>query len=199
MARRRQEAQQRKVRIIMGIVVVFLMVFSIFGIFVGQQSATSTNYGDYNIEVDPTTGMQLLDIGDITYAFYYHPSLVSYIDVPQEAIWGLQGAEIIIYTHDPAAANQDAIEQAKYDLSQYIPVPHILAATRAEGAYADYSIYDCTAATPTTAVVYFEQGNTTNITMVGNCIVVSATAGGFLQARDALLYHYLGVIDGQAN
>lgn len=57
-------------------------------------------------------------------------------------------------------------------------------------------VITCDDATSAVPVVYFRQGNSTNIQLDGNCIVAEANTGfDFVKVKDRLLYEMLGVLD----
>jgi len=129
-------------------------------------------------------------------AFTFLPSEVESIAALDDSFKTLQGKPEIDFTYDLNSTYKESIALAQHQMELTLSAYDVYVG---KGFTANNTfnkpIIRCIDATFNVPVVYFRQGNTTNIHDENNCIIAEASANAdFIKVKDRLLYGILGVM-----
>ena len=129
-------------------------------------------------------------------AFTFLPSEVENIVALDDSFRTLQGKPEIDVTYDLNSTYKESIALAQHQMELTLSAYDVYVG---KGFTANNTfnkpIIRCADATFNVPVVYFRQGNTTNIHDENNCIIAEASANAdFIKVKDRLLYGILGVM-----
>ena len=129
-------------------------------------------------------------------AFSFLPSEVESVSAFEDFSKRLQGKFEIDVTYDLNSTYKESIALAQHQMELTLSAYDVYVG---KGFTANNTfnkpIIRCADATFNVPVVYFRQGNTTNIHDENNCIIAEASANAdFIKVKDRLLYGILGVM-----
>lgn len=129
-------------------------------------------------------------------AFTFLPSEVENIVALDDSFKTLQGKPEIDFTYDLNSTYAQSIALAQYQMGLTLTTYDIyLREGYTTNNTFNKPIIKCANATFQVPVIYFRQGNTTNIHDESNCIIAEASANAdFIKVKDRLLYGILSVI-----
>ncbi|MFH1506507.1 MAG: hypothetical protein ABIE94_05995 [archaeon] len=198
--RRIEDRKQKRKRIWMGIILAAVMVSSIFGIIVGNQTQ-NLRYNDFKFEVGNDNKIYT-KVEDGKYVgFRYLPGSLENITVPGEATTYLRDSNVLIMTFNPNYEKTyvlSYLENIELEMANELSNKYVVKAVTEESeAYTAFPILTCENATLQQPIIFFQIAeNTTTITMDGYCIILSSTETGFYALKDRLMFSYFGVMDG---
>ena len=129
-------------------------------------------------------------------AFSFLPSEVESVSAFEDFSKRLQGKFEIDVTYDLNSTYKESIALAHHQMGLTLAAYSIFVRKgfTANNTF-NLPIITCDNATINVPVVYFRQGNTTNIHIENNCIIAEASANAdFIMVKDRLLYGMLGVM-----
>ena len=129
-------------------------------------------------------------------AFSFLPSEVESVSAFEDFSKRLQGKFEIDVTYDLNSTYKESIALAHHQMGLTLAAYSIFVRKgfTANNTF-NLPIITCDNATINVPVVYFRQGNTTNINIENNCIIAEASANAdFIRVKDRLLYGMLGVM-----
>ena len=129
-------------------------------------------------------------------AFSFLPSEVESVSAFEDFSKRLQGKFEIDVTYDLNSTYKESIALAHHQMGLTLAAYGIFVRKgfTANNTF-NLPIITCDNATINVPVVYFRQGNTTNINIENNCIIAEASANAdFIMVKDRLLYGMLGVM-----
>ncbi|MBD3209292.1 hypothetical protein GF367_02650 [Candidatus Woesearchaeota archaeon] len=193
-----QHRKERRNKILMGAVLSFLMVASGFGVYLSGRGAQGNTVADHGVafSFDYQTQTYTAKLGDELQQFYYLPSSVAAIHMPDDAASLLRSSSAVIITFDPSlsARNLQLMDLIRFDLSSSLGRPVISAVTNESAMYA-LPVVACDNATAQVPVLSWEAGEEAAVERQGACLRFIGNQSGFLQLRDRLLYEYYGVYE----
>ena len=196
--RRNEERKEKQKQIWMGIILVAVMVFSIFGIMVGNDSST-LRYGNYKFQIGSDNKVYTEVSNGNLVGFRYLPQDLENITLPEGTIQLLRNAPIIVTTFNPNYEKTwvlTHLETIEFEMSKELEGKYIYnGVTEASEAYVSFPMINCSNATQQQPVIYFEISNETSITTQNSCIILKSDDTGFYVLKDRLLYSYFGVIE----
>tara|TARA_Y100000310_G_scaffold341625_1_gene441396 strand:+ start:2409 stop:2981 length:573 start_codon:yes stop_codon:yes gene_type:complete len=184
-------------RLVMGILLIFFMISSVFGVlFFGfNQGTTNLNYNDFKFK--QIQGQWGTTLNKQKILFEYHPidveSLI--IDTPTKSI--ITNSKMIYLTSDFNDTDKESIAQSSFQLTQRFNEQNVFVvnAFTQETQY-NTPIITCENASNTIPVLFFQSAENTSITNINNCIILEAsTQYAFGRLRDRILYMLYGVIE----
>lgn len=209
--RARAAAEARRKRwgqIGIGLLLVFLMVFSILGYSVNTRP-TAASYGNADFEatdlgfVTEVDSRELLvhavPIEETPQGWLLQTAFQGnvFVDMEEGVIPLLQDAQYIATTFDPEVAQPDIqfLELARFNFQQNIPGVYGGVLTPSE-KYPQAQHVTCESAEQTYPVVRFIRTNASNanITRDANCVTVEGSAQAVLAGKDLLVLGYYGVV-----
>jgi hypothetical protein len=195
--RRRAKDPGRAGKIWMSVLLAFVMVFSVFGIMLNSQS-NEMKYGNFKFTVDSANNHYLTKINGQQVYFYTLPGETAYYNISNATINGLKSAVFIVTTFDPAVANEStqAIELVRFDFATILKGKVYNAITEENEQYSSLPVLGCANATSQMPVIYFNISDLPSVVKEGDCIYLNGRGADFLRLRDAILYSYLGVVNG---
>ncbi len=194
MLKRLEQKKERRKKIMMGFVLVFLMIFSVMGIIIGQQGSEVLRYNDYKFEV--VENVYYTTIEGETKGFNYFPSELENLGLNEEILMILMNAPMIYFTFNPESEQQDLvyIDLVRKDLTDNINKMIIDGMTTESEIY-NLPIISCENSTSYVPVIYFNQSINLSVKKVDDCIVLNAKNYDFLKLRDLLIYKINGVME----
>ena len=195
MLKRIEKRKQRRNRLLMGGVLVFLMIFGMMGIFTNNSAQGDYNYGEYNFRWDGQFFSTKID-GTKT-NFYFLPQNILHVNTTP-ALKEKIHAHALYLTFDPESESNNLIfiDIIRDNLFNKLDSIVVNAMTKESNVYT-LPIITCDNATEYVPVFYFNIANETSIVKDGNCIVLNSQLNDFLKIRDIILYTYYGVLDEQ--
>ena len=196
-SQRQDLKRDRRNKLLIGLIVIFLMVTSIFGLIVGQSPAseliTELEYKDYTFKIEEP--FYLLTLGGNEYRFYYFPTDV--LNISTEVVNIIENSYYFAFLFDPEGGDLEFVNQAVYDLTNYFEANEKATATGITQNSTRYElpVISCDDATPQVPVLYFNVSNETSINVEQSCIILNSNREGFLKIRDSLIYKLLGVTE----
>jgi hypothetical protein len=194
MRKDREAKRKRNIKIVFGVFIAFIMIFSIFELALYRQDDTTNAYNKFNIQIDSQNNRYVLKINKSTHYFYTWPALIEDIPVARGSIDLIKNGQIIIYSFNPDSPSLPLIEQARYELSQELAKDQVFGVTHNVSAYEAMPVLTCKDAASATPVIFFNVSDNTSITQQGYCVIINANGTEFLRAKDRFLYTYLGVM-----
>lgn len=195
-----ERRREKKKQIIMSIIISAIMVFSVFGIFLGTQT-NELNYGKYKFkynEVYPNE-RYVLKINKQEIPFYFLPQEVEYINLSSVVTNKIKEAFFITTAFDPNSTSLAEIALVNYHFSQYLKDSNgnnkvvVQGLLRESPAYS-FPVVSCANATLQTPVIIFNLSDIPSIVDDNNCIYFNGRGLRYLMLRDRLVYSYYGVI-----
>ncbi len=184
-----------------GLFVVVMMLASGAGFVLNmnQSGSTSDEYDGHRF-VSNQRGQWTTQIGDKSYIFNYHPSVVDHLNVSSSIIEQMNNADVVYITYDPKDDYVTDIENLRFelesDLDMYFDIIPEIGIMDNSGEYSGFTQIDCQDARPNAPVLRFMKGTNLTIEQNGYCITVYSDDGyGFFLARDRLFYGMLGIIE----
>lgn len=193
MARKKKKS---KIPLIVGSVIIFVMVSSMFGIMFSSYSdeRKKEKYGDYIFI--PAGANYMVEVGGKKLAFEYLPSSIESVTIDKEIVRRLRDApEIdISYNYSSEAAPYIALLAYQWE-NEYLAEKYIRAGASGRNAL-NHTIIKCSDATPSVPVIHFRVSNQTAVYLDGNCIVADAFSGPDINVlKERLAYSILGIMD----
>ncbi len=162
---------------IMGMIIVFLMVFSILGIWQGSQDETPS-YNGYPVKQEDNKYVIKSDNGVVS--GYTHPAYVDTIalDTSLPAYVSLYYSSYVIVLFDPTDTALPYIEVLRMDLAQedllHLSKSVSFGITQANESYS-YPIVNCTSSVPVLYLRTNSLNSSSRIYEDENCLVLEAT------------------------
>ena len=184
----------------MSILIAFVMISSAFAVVLygfGDNS-TSLRYNKYKFKVT-NLGFETKIDGKLYY-FDSVPQDVLGINVSSGIRDLILNGQAIIITSDPTSSYVQEIAVASYTLQTALSKMNKQAVNAFTKEGGKLPVFTCANATQTLPIIEIKESNTTEAIIVDNCITLYFSSGYDLQRLDsAVIYHILGVIDGQSS
>ncbi|MFA6072507.1 MAG: hypothetical protein WC758_00140 [Candidatus Woesearchaeota archaeon] len=202
----RKEKRMRRNNILIGLALLFLMVFSMLAIYVDDSSSVNPDlvYNGYKFEIEDVNGVQRATtvINSQKYSFYTLPQDSILLIENITGISELNTAETIIFANEPLGLNSQASsEQLYFDIIvldlQLGSGKRILSGISAQDEYSTKQVYTCSDASVTTPLVFLKKGTFQGIKMTQispYCYMLESDSMSLLSFRDYLMYSSLGII-----
>jgi hypothetical protein len=182
---------------IMGMIIVFLMVFSVLGIWQGSSDALP-KYNGLKVTQNDNQYSIKTDKGIIT--GYVYPSYLEYIslDTTMPAYIFVEYSPSIVVLFDPTDKALSYIEVLRMELAQQLPLLGKTVSygiTQVNETYS-YPVVNCSSTTPVIFLKTSAATNTSHIYGEENCLVLEAESKeDLISLRDRLLYTLFGVMN----
>ena len=190
----RKKKENKKFNVIMAIFIAVLMVGSIAG-YLWTGDNTSLDYNDHSFKIK---GEQLItEVDNQNYYFYYHPTDLISLNISDAAKQKLVNSEMIYLTFDPYTEKIEYVETARFDLTnEFLKTGKVMLNGQTKESEYNLPLIDCNNATEFTPVIYFRQGNKTEIYNQGDCIIAEASfEQAFIALKDRIMYTVLGILE----
>jgi len=197
---RRERDQDKKKQILMSIVISALMIFSVFGIFLGTQDS-ELSYGKYNFkynEVYPNE-RYVLKINKQEIPFYFMPQETEFINLSSSTTNKIKEAVFITTAFQPNSTSLAEIALANFHFISYLKGNDgankiITQAVLTQSPDYALPVASCANATLQTPVIVFNLSDAPSIVDDNNCIYFNGRGIEYLRLRDRLVYSYYGII-----
>jgi len=177
----------------MGLFIVFIMVFSIFGFvidFAVKPASSSIRYNDFKFQL--VNDQYQVSLNGKQHVFVFFPGDIEYVTISAETK-ALLEKPVLTVTYDPESDLSDNFGEAQYYFEvQLGGVKTIDRAITREGALPTKT---CEGATEFQPVIELRTGSSAGISSEGNCIFVTALdAFDLYQQTERIIYTMLGVM-----
>ena len=198
MARRKRKKDSSKKYALMGIFIVAIMVLSGVGYMWSGSANTPGNYDGHKLIMQ--NNRWYAETGEDTYvSFSYHPSELESMNMSSSLTQYLKNVRMLYMTFDPESELVQEFEIQRLRLERVMP-EHLsiypsTGVTKNTSQYSAYPVIGCENSTVHVPVLYFREGNTTEIIAQDTCIILQARNGFEIDiVTDRLLYGLLGII-----
>jgi len=182
---------------LMGLFIIGIMVFSVFGFVMSYSSGQSTlKYGDYKF-TRLQQGVRTKINGE-RILFLFDPTQLEDISVDDQAKQKLKNLKTISVTYDPKDEWSQAMAEIQYYLENALLKHAEVFVSRGLTNSTGYDLKEikCSDATDTVPVLYLTHGNVTEMTFDGNCIIANAAEIQELyRINDRIQYLVYGVME----
>ena len=153
-------------------------------------------YDGIKFRLDPVEDIWIANINEASAAFKYLPQETEFITIGGEPLSLLRDKAQIDVTSDINDTLANEIALAKYQLGIVLSNYNVFIRDSfdSENEFG-LPVVHCNNSTEIIPVVHFKAGNNSKISTDGQCIVVEATKGDMIRAKDRLVYGLLGVIE----
>lgn len=196
--KRNKEAQKkRRMQVGISIFFVFLMVFSVMGIYVSNQqnsALTKFNYGEYSFEVvEETPGQFALSsmINGEEKIFYALPQDVLIIPTSGNVSSVIGDSGYVVVAHNLSVEYTPLVDLMRFDFDRYAQT---LALNLPLYSNSTPTGVNCLNATQEVPIITLEESTKTQIVVEGYCVQVYAQPNDLYLIRDRLLFSLLGII-----
>ncbi|MBN2459595.1 hypothetical protein JXB28_04895 [Candidatus Woesearchaeota archaeon] len=200
---RRERKSDKKKQIAMSIVISALMIFSVFGIFLGTQS-NELRYGKFKLtynEVYPNA-RYVLKVDKQEIPLYFLPQETELINLSSSTTNKIKEAVFVTTAFQPNSTSLAEIALVNLQLSLYLKDSQgnnkiINQAILTESPDYELPVVSCANASLQTPVIVFNMSDVPSIVDDNNCIYFNARGLEYLRLRDRLVYSYYGVIQDE--
>ncbi|MFH1409277.1 MAG: hypothetical protein ABIH34_05195, partial [Nanoarchaeota archaeon] len=184
-----------KMNFLLVIIVVFLMATSFLGFFGSQ--ANQHQYGESMFEIR-NDGLYT-EINGYDTRFDVYPSTVEKLHVDAQALSIIENSPILWITFPPKASDLSAVDLARFDLTNFFQQAYgkaVLSGITEESDIYTLPVKVCDDALTSEPVIMIQESNETGIFMEAGCILLKGNGTTVVMAKDLLIYHISGIIDG---
>lgn len=197
-SQREEERREKRNKIVISLILVFLMVFSTIGFFFSGSDGTTIRYNGHKIRaVLSEQGFiqgYVTEVDDRQIYFLTTPEDTLSVPLPTGFADSLRNAEAIVFLFDPAGNNTEFYDQLRFDFSTAIPKPQAAALTQPSANY-PFQVASCADTQPAYPLVLLRSGQR-NITYEGGCYVLQGEEPyDFALLRDRIVYAYHGITE----
>lgn len=192
----REAKRQRKTKIWMGAITIFVMISGGIGIFASNLGPgdNTLEYGDFIFEMTGNGWISNIDNNRLN--FIYHPVEIDTLDINNKSIDLIKDADYLRLSYNPNSSLTLEISR----IMDYFAIKFEEAQIYSERGFSveteyDVSLFNCDVSTSEIPVILFEEGEL-NMELEGDCLIISAPdQDSFLRMTERILYSYYGVID----
>jgi len=191
MIRRIEQKKEKRKKILMGFVLVFLMVVSLLGVLLyNNNGGTNIEYNGQKFTHQDNTFITTINGQKQT--FFFLPQSLLSIPKPND-LTSILSSQSIKITFNPEYNSQELsyLDLIRQDFSQNLPGIVESGVTSPSNIYS-FPVITCE---DNGTIVLFNQSNETSITKNDNCIVFNAQGAEFLKLRDLSLYTIYGILN----
>ncbi len=171
--------------------IVFIMIFSIFALSLGNNSDSNQDKIDYNgLEFVNRGNGWITEIDGINYGFEYAPNEVENIEAPDLKSESFSGKVYVLFNPDEFNAVSQELTRLRGFLAAKGAIANL--ACSAEEGCGDLPIVDCN---NQNKIIYLRNNNSTEIVMENNCIILNSNYGDEVKVINRFMYGILGVIN----
>jgi hypothetical protein len=188
---------ERRKKLMVGFMA-FVLISSIFGvIFFGFHTGgvtTSLKYDDFKFYRKGNVWSTFIDKREALFSFY--PTDVEFVFTELGVVDKLKNKVQIDVTLDVNDTHLQSIALAQFQMKSTLGNFNVFIREGATDTNEfNLPIINCEYATQSVPVIYFKEGNFTEIKSEGNCVIVEANnPNDFIRAKDRIVYGILGVM-----
>ncbi len=196
MLKRIQKRKQKRNQLLMGLVLVFLMIFGMMGVFTYNNTGEAYEYKDYKFTWDGKMFSTKID-GEPK-QFYTIPQELQNINRTESFASNIRAPGMYL-TFDPDQATENLVylDVLRNDIvNEFDSV--VVSAITSESEVYELPVITCENSSAGAPVIYLMVSNKTIITSTGpedSCTIVQSSLQDLLKIRDLMIYTYHGVID----
>jgi len=188
---------EKQKRGVVGGFIVFIMIFSVFGIVMNytmnDSSKQEYEYGDFTFKV--TNEGLVTAIDGKEQVFLILPSDVDFYDVPKEAKELLKQPMFTV-TYDPKSYLAEAMAEAQFVLEQQLTPEKVIQRALINNSGTTIMQASCANATKGEPVIEFKESDETLIEVKDNCLILNAIdQSDIIRQEELIRYIITGVIE----
>lgn len=186
-------------KMLISLFIVFVMVLSTFGFIFSYQTGGGERqeYNGHKLTLTDQGTMAKIDGKKIYFSNF--PTQLEDINMSTPLKDALKNAKMLTITYNPGEDWAEAMADVQYQAEQSLPeYTEIYVARGITSADFNYTIPEVTCKNATTGapVLELKEGNETEITLKGNCIIASAKSeNDFYRIYERILYLILGIME----
>ncbi|MBW3018836.1 hypothetical protein KY329_01455 [Candidatus Woesearchaeota archaeon] len=186
----------RKKRSIVGGFIVFIMIFSVFGIVMNYTMSDTKQKYEYNgIEFKGTKDGFAANIGGKDYTFYALPTDLEFYNIPEEAKKLLKQPMLAV-TYDPDSYLAETMAEAQFIMEQQLMPKIVIQRAMTNSSGTGLKQMSCENATEKEPVLEFRESDETLIKVEGGCVIFNAVDhADVLRQEELSRYIILGVME----
>jgi len=183
-------------KMVIGLVIAFLMVSSIFG-FVFDFAVNPVGKLKYNgFKFQPVGNQFIAKINSQEHRFLFFPGDIEFIQIAPD-VKALLEKPVLTVTYDPNSSVAQNLAEVQYYFELQLKDDKIIERALTDSTNTELIQKSCSDATDAQPVIYLSQGNVSKLIADGNCIKLTALDPYDLyQQSERIFYHVLGVING---
>jgi hypothetical protein len=182
-------------KVVIGLVIAFLMISSIFGFVIDFAVRPSVQKFEYNdVDFRLVNQQYLARVGGVERAFVFFPGDLEFINVPGD-VKALLEKPVLTVTYDSDSAIVDNFGEAQHYFEVQLEGIKTIERALINSEGTNLVQKSCSDATADQPVIEFRQGGESGISAEGNCVIVtSLDAYDLYQQTERLIYVVLGVM-----
>ena len=185
----RKKKENKTPQVILVAFIAFIMVTSVIGFI--WSGSPKVRYNGFSFEQTPEG--YYTEVGGKRVDFYYLPSDVESISVPDGALAKLENTAQIDMTSSYNDTNNEAIALVMYEISRALDGLYVRQGFTEENPY-EKPVITCNETGPV-PVVHLMTSSENDISVKDNCITIEARdPRNFIIIKDRILYSLLGII-----
>jgi hypothetical protein len=188
---------EKQKKAVVGGFIVFIMVFSIFGIVMNytMNDTQQRDYEYYNFTFKTTNEGLSTEIDGKEYTFLILPTDVDFYEVPDQAKQLLKQPMFTV-TYDPASYLAEAMAEAQFILEQQLMPEKVIQRALTNNSGTQMLQANCANATKGEPVIEFRESEETLIEVKDNCLILNAVDQyDIIRQEELIRYVILGVIE----
>jgi len=175
--------KQKRNQLIIGAILIFVMMGSVFGIIVGSFGKENNSKVEYNgFEFIREGSFWFLELGNFDFRFQYNPNQIEEIDVEINSLNNYYGEPLYF-----SSENNEASYEIALNLEGIV--------LRMQNACLNES--NCEENLPLKTCednfIIIKEGNSTSIVQDNNCVFIQAPEEDIIKVSDEFLFHILGI------
>lgn len=179
---------------IMGLFIAFIMMSSMFGVFLSQSSRnTKLRYNNHVFET-PGDGKLYTEINNQEVYFFNNPDTFNTSYIPDKFITDLQNTGMLYFTLNKNDTLINEIMKLESDISTNVFSTNNLYIQLGTTSNETKDTITCENATEYIPVIYVKEDNNTDVTYENNCLIANVQSNSdIIKLRDSILYKYYNI------
>jgi hypothetical protein len=182
-------------KVVMGLFIAFIMIFSIFGFvvdFAARPSVQKVKYGDYKFRI--VNQQYITEINGQERVFAVFPGDIEYISMPDD-VRQLLSKPVLTVSYDPKSGIAENLGEAQYYFELQLQDVKVIERALTDNEGTELPQRTCADATESQPVIEMSQGDDSSIKAEGYCIkMVARDAFDLYQQTERIIYLLLGVM-----
>ena len=188
-----QKKKEKRNQIIIAIILSFLMIGSMAGIMLNQDN-TSNKYNGHKFKV--TENGYITKVNGKEFYFNYLPQDIEEFKISKSFSQKLQNSDVIQVLFEPETQSAMYLDYIRLDFEKNFNQAIVSMITNESTKYT-YPLGSCDNATEKMPMILFKESKDNNsISIENNCLIVKTKQNNFLLFRDAIVYAYTGIMQG---
>jgi hypothetical protein len=194
MRKSKRKSKEQRNQIIMAVFLSVIMVASMLGIMLNQESTTIT-YNDFKFRPVQNKGY-VTKVNGEQVVFNYLPEDVQEFNVPGNFCSVLQDSAAIKILFEPNNPSVQFIDYIRLDFEEKLDKTIVSSITENSSAYSLFKVSNCSQSSALQPIIFFKESNTTGLELDNEyCLIAESSEQGYVLLKDRLLYCYYGIME----